>query len=301
MHEPDVVVEHGTGLGVSTLMLGQAAKENGHGRVYSFDNGSGWQPFLGRPQTSDIREDPRFQDLFTCSSGQPSYQSFLRSLLDAAELSEQIECIDASIDYEIASIRHPSSPLLQPLMGQRIDMLYADVSAGPLDLVRLLANYLPILSETASVFFDSLPTFLESYWALEQIVSQLQANKLPRALTMGADQEWIDSIQRLILQRKFTLVHLVEINPKSGQNSVAWLKIEPVDILPYPLGNFSLMGGVKVKREVLVDMYQTGQCNDMNLLVEGMERPSEARNSLQRDEEKGAESPVATQADVVVP
>ena len=49
----------------------------------------------------------------------------------------------------------------------------------------------------------------------------------------GADFPPAAALRAKVANKRFTLVHLTEVKDRD-QNSTAWLKIEPLDILPHP-------------------------------------------------------------------
>ena len=43
MQKPKTIIELGTGLGTTALMIAQALKENNKGKIWTVDNGSDWE------------------------------------------------------------------------------------------------------------------------------------------------------------------------------------------------------------------------------------------------------------------
>ena len=69
MHRPGLAIELGTGLGTTAFAISQAMKQNGVGRLVSFDDGSHWQTTRAHPVVKAY--GPHDQDSYSCSSLQP--------------------------------------------------------------------------------------------------------------------------------------------------------------------------------------------------------------------------------------
>jgi len=225
--KPRVVLELGTGLGVSAAWIGRALRENSNsGRLWTYDDGSSQASFL--PQALGYLEDiPEFREL--CLA-RPDLSRFLKALFELTGVSDYVTEIEQSIDLHagIAAIL-PS----QVTEGQSIDMLFSDFAHGPGEILDLLAAVLPHMSEYSSIFIDSASTYLLSFFMLEQLVEQLNGGKLPHRFTQGRDYEQRQRLLQTICERRFKLIHLIE-NKDRAQNSTAWLKLEPVQWSPPP-------------------------------------------------------------------
>jgi hypothetical protein len=121
-----------------------------------------------------------------------------------------------------------------PFLNHPVDFVFADIQRGPDDILDLLSTFLPRIAESASIFIDSASTSLTGYLFLEKLVEQLNRGKVPRHFVMNKTPQERRVVVDLIQLRRFTLVHLVE-RKRRDQNSTAWIKIEPVDYVPYPM------------------------------------------------------------------
>jgi len=212
MEQPDVVVELGIGAGVTTCMIAQALKENGKGMIWGIDNGEDWT--------------------------EGSYDEFLNKLLNQLELNEVVNF--KNITLTETEFFDPKKP---------IDILFADVgNTGPLECINLLRYYLPKMNKYSSIFIDRSSTIHHAYLLLEQIIKYFQEKKIPACLTSALveedenipkcfttslTKEDTDKLYKLVLNSKFTLMHLTETQKAKKikhQNSTAWIKIEPLDL-----------------------------------------------------------------------
>jgi predicted O-methyltransferase YrrM len=112
---PAVVVELGTGLGVTTLWLAAALEENGSGHLWSVDNGA----HLGQL-------DPVALDDAAAALGfepGPTMQSFARALLDANHLGGRVTLVDATVDFAEAA----EGRLTWALPESPIDWVFSDI------------------------------------------------------------------------------------------------------------------------------------------------------------------------------
>ncbi len=116
-----------------------------------------------------------------------------------------------------------------PFGGETIDLLFSDFQHGPKAILELLGHFLPQMAPASSIFIDSASTAWHSFLLLEQLVAQLNRGQIPKALQ---DQCPVD-LGPVLKNRHVNLVHLTEWKQRD-QNSTAWLKIEPVDLLPQP-------------------------------------------------------------------
>ncbi len=224
--KPRVVLELGTGLGVSAAWIGRALQENGSGRLWTYEDGRSQEAFL--PQAlSSVQDIPEFREL--CVS-RPDLYEFLEKLFELTGVSAHITLVERSIDLQ-AGVGEILPQSVRE--GQTIDMLFSDFAHGPGEILDLLAAVLLHMSEYSSIFIDSASTYLLSFFMLEQLVDQLNAGKLPHRFTQGRDYEQRQRLLQTICERRFKLVHLIE-NKDRAQNSTAWLKLEPVQWSPPP-------------------------------------------------------------------
>lgn len=213
MQAPLNVVELGTGLGATALWVAQAMKEIGAGRIWTIDSGQDWPEILGHSP-----------ELFTPEQRTLDFAGYMAGLIERFGLEEQLEFIERAMPP-------------YPAMGQKLDLLFSDFRHGPNDILAILGHFLPQMAASSSVFIDSASTSFPSYALLELLVTQLNAGKVPLMLlaTTPADQQ--EALREQVRGSRYTLMHLVERKARL-QNSTAWLKIEPVDLRPYPAAPF---------------------------------------------------------------
>lgn len=225
---PKSVVELGTGLGVSSFWIAHALRENSFGHLWTFDDGSHFESMFTsylREQLHSLGEQLKLQAL---SNENLSYSKYFAEMSSFLELENYLTLVQERIDFQENIIKEHWSFLDEP-----IDWLFSDISHGPGAIISLLAEFLPFLASCSSIFIDSASTLLVSYLTLERIIEQLNRGCIPRQFLEVGCEERRTRLLELIHQRKFTLVHLVESKDRS-QNSTAWIKIEPIDFVPYP-------------------------------------------------------------------
>jgi hypothetical protein len=209
MHRPQSLIELGSGSGVCALLAARAMLENGCGKVTSIDNGSHWDKLRERRELAG----------FALGAAE-SYSSFMYRLAAQFEVSDHVEFVYGEL---------PRFP--EP--GHGVDMVFSDYESHPAAIAQLLAFYLPRMNEASSIFIDGASTYLPSFLFLERLVEDLNRGKIPGALLKHIPEQQLGQWMRLSHTRRLTLVHLTE-RKQRDQNSTAWLKIEPVDHIPYP-------------------------------------------------------------------
>ena len=209
MQRPERLLELGTGTGVCTFWAAQGMKENGVGTVLTVDDGSHWEhlktwkglkPRLARPDMS--------------------YHDFLTGMAKRFSVEDRIEFVSASM---------PPFPTFEV----KVDILFSDFEHHPSAILKLFRHFLPLMSSASSIFIDSASTFLPSYLLLERLITQFNQGKVPRAMLQGLPEEKAAALMRHVQAHQFTLVHLTEAKQRD-QNSTAWIKIEPIDVIPHP-------------------------------------------------------------------
>lgn len=296
MQKPEVVLELGTALGVTSFWMAQAVKENGTGRVFTVDNGEAWKvagllferatgqsaetrvqaeaagvfrSFLQRLAARPAFHDAFLRDARRFGAGQlgagdlRGYFEFLDRMAETLGLRQQISFLNGTILAEDAI---PASaeryPFLAPALEHPIDLVFADCGHNTMQVLGLFTQLLPRLSPDGSIFFDSAATYLPSYQALEDTVRQLNAGKVPAILLAGAGERDRARLIEIAATRQFTLVPIVERKGRS-QNSLIWIRMQPVNVIPYPLttnrGLYDEAGGTAVAPETLATYFQTGR------------------------------------------
>lgn len=228
MHAPETVVELGTGFGVSAFWLALAAKRNETGHVWTVDDfelfdrrKSMVEEFMVRLRAAGIisLENSTAEEYYTRISslfGLDPYLTFVNSKIAL---------------NQVGHFNH------YPFAGRPIDLLFSDFKHSGVSILAILGHFLPSMASSSSIFIHSAPTWWPSYLLLEQVCSQLNAGKVPKLLQDFCSTD----LSEFVRQHRIVLVHLTERKDRN-QNSAAWLKIEPVDVLPHPQ---SRMRGMK--------------------------------------------------------
>ena len=207
MQQPEVILELGTGFGSSALFIAQALKENKKGKLLTVDNGEDWDKMK-----------------LNLKKKYNSHKDFFNSCLNKFKLKDFVHF--EQFDLNKTFVINPN---------KTIDILFCDATdSSASGCIKILKSYLPLMSSNSSIFIDRASTINHSYLMLENIINNFNNNKIPQALLASLTQEEIQKIQKIVVDSKFTLVHLVENMDKKVnklQNSTAWIKIEPVDVL----------------------------------------------------------------------
>jgi predicted O-methyltransferase YrrM len=220
--KPKVIVELGTGMGVSTAWMAAAMKENGFGRILTYDNGSHFdkpkvKEFLGQMHGSlqPIAE--------TGATG--DFEEFLTKLFKSVGVSEHVHFFKGDLDLnDVANIA-------QALNGQKIDMLFSDYSHSAEMVQTIVGTFLPMMANTSSIFIDSASTHVPSFLTLERLVELLNHGKIPQRMSLRQSDVQREATKSLMEHSSFKVMHLIE-NLDRPQNSTAWIRIEPYDMVP---------------------------------------------------------------------
>ena len=213
MQAPQTAVELGTGLGATALWVAQAMKEVGAGKLWTIDSGQDWAGILGHSP-----------ELFTPRQRTLDFAGYMADLIAQFGLQQHLEFIARTMPP-------------YPVLGQKLDLLFSDFRHGPNDILEILGHFLPGMADSSSVFIDSASTSFPSYAMLELLVAQLNAGKLPAMLLRATPVDQHEALWQQVRSSRYTLMHMVERKARV-QNSTAWLKIEPVDLRPYPAAPF---------------------------------------------------------------
>jgi len=205
MDKPKTVVELGSGLGTTTLMMAQAIKENKIGTLHTIDDGSDW----------DILK--KFLD-----NENRDYKEFINELLNKYKVKDYVKYYNQNINENSF------------FECKNIDIIFFDCwEAGAKGCVNLIKNYLPKMSGYSHMFFDRSSTIHHAFLILEQVIQYLQKGKIPDIIKEGLTKKEITDLKEFVDSSKFTLIHLNDNKygkKNSLQNSRSWIKIEPIDI-----------------------------------------------------------------------
>ena len=281
MQAPLNVLELGTGFGVTAYWIAQAMKENGGGHIWSVDNGAHWSgiarmlengvPAQFAPLVERVRSHRLFGEI-VFAKGVPTAAQMMQGtqvsdywkiLDDAARmmgLSPHVTFLKGSfLIGDSIEVSAKTYPYLEPVLKEPIDILFADVEHSIQSVLVNISQFLPYMADSASIFIDSASTWLPSYLTLEQTIQQLNNGKVPAIFLSGADSEKKARLFEIVATRRFTLIPLVERKSRN-QNGLAWIKIEPVNVVPYPL---TAIRGVDTEQpvsgEALRDFFERGK------------------------------------------
>jgi hypothetical protein len=225
---PEVVVELGTGMGVTTAWIAAAMKENGVGTVYTYDNGSHYdmpdvKHFLATTPSGAIESLTRI-------AKQDTYETFVTSLFDLCGVREHIKFRKADIDLDQPDV------LTSDFDRKPIDMLFSDYMHSPDMVQNIVRAFLPRMASTSSMFIDSASSHIPSFLTLERMIECFNQQKIPKRILHGMSETDAAITRRLLSESQFRLMHLMEKRDRT-QNSTSWIRIEPIDTLP-PVTSF---------------------------------------------------------------
>ncbi len=225
--KPAVVVELGTGLGVTTAWIAAAMKENGFGKIYSVDNGEHYSP------ADKVWWKVQFRNRLESLVSIPDYQQFIHTVFAEANVAEHVNFIYGDIDLDklgwLETIMQADTPdgKLPP-----VDILFADYNHSPTNTAKIIASFLPRMTPVSSIFIDSASTHYPSYLMLERIVQFFEQGRVPVQMLDHLKQpETRSKLRDIVAASNFKLMHMVE-KQNRAQNSTAWLRIEPTSLLP---------------------------------------------------------------------
>jgi hypothetical protein len=220
LQAPMNIVELGTGLGASAFSMALAAKHNRRGHVWTVDDLS----LFTRDESLLDKVVSNLQREWLVSLNIRDGEQYFIELSRLLDVSGFITFLRRRIDLsEAGHFDHYA------FSSRTIDLLFTDFRHGPSEILQILGHFLPRMSQASSIFIDAAPTFWPSYLLLEQLVFQLNRGHLPKVLR---ERSTVD-LGPVIKNRRIILVHLTEARNRH-QNSRAWLKLEPIDLLPQP-------------------------------------------------------------------
>jgi len=211
MQKPRTVVELGTGDGASTVWIARALQENSDGgHIMTADNGSQYE--IGPHLAEDERK--------------ATYAEYLDHIFKKFGVADTITRVDMDM---------PPFPLPE---GE-IDLLFADFAHGVASVAEIICTYMPKLADVASIFIDSAPTFLPSKLLIDRLVDDFNRGVMPASLLARLSPDDQTVVTEKLRRCRFQVVHLTTAG-RETQNSTAWIKIQPDDILPWPQAPFRL-------------------------------------------------------------
>jgi cephalosporin hydroxylase len=264
MQRPRNILELGTGLGHTALWLAQAAQENGAGHVWTVDNGARWPETLTyvaqrrtvKAEPSDL--DALVADAFDIPPTDTDHVTRLSRLAAGLGLADHVTFLDGTLSLaDTNAVTAQSEPFLAEALERPIDVLYADFDHYPHAILTVLTKYLPLLSESASIFIDSAASYTPAYLALEHTVDQLNHGKLPAIFCAGTTRTQREQLAEIVATRQFTHVALPETKDRN-QNGLAWLRVEPANIVPYPLTRARGLFAAPLPASALEELFEHG-------------------------------------------
>jgi hypothetical protein len=221
MHSPKTIVELGTGLGISAFWMALAAKRNKIGHVWTVDDFE----FFDRNKDKVEEINRKINSLGIVALGGSSADEYYSKMSRRFEFDSCLTFVKSRI--ELNQVAHFDN---YPFGEVPIDLLFADIRHGPLDILALLGHFLARMSPSSSILIHSASTYWPSYLLLEQLVAQLNEGKIPAMLQNFCTTD----LSQACRNRRFLLIHLTQ-QKGVKQNSAAWFKLEPTDLLPHPL------------------------------------------------------------------
>jgi Methyltransferase domain len=220
LQAPRTIVELGTAFGACAFSMAVGAKHNGIGHIWTVDDCLLFEREKTLVETLQSRRKPEWL-------GSLSFQDqkqYLREVGRQLGVNKFLTIVEERID-----LNEPSHFDRYPFNDKTIDLLFTDFKHSPEDILRILGHFLPRMSPASSIFIDAASTFWPSYLLLEQMVAQLNNGQVPWVLQERCNVE----LKEVIINRRILLVHLTDARARH-QNSRAWLKLEPIDLLPHP-------------------------------------------------------------------
>jgi predicted O-methyltransferase YrrM len=222
--KPRVVVELGTGFGVTTAWIAAAMAENGFGAVYTVDNGANFEGARTRHKFDLL--DGELAPL----SSIPDAQGFFAEVFRCAGVSRHVRMIERDID--LTSLEWLDAEFNKDNEHALIDVVFSDFNHSVQTICQILASFLPRMAGNASIFIDSASTKMVSYYMLEHLVKMLENNKVPiEVLDMASSAGQRERLANILNTSIFKLTHLIE-RQERAQNSTAWLSITRPSLLP---------------------------------------------------------------------
>ena len=207
MRQPEHIIELGCGTGATAFCMAQALRENGHGKLLSVDNEQAWPQLAAKLPFQQMGMQPV-----------SSMAAYIGRLTKQFGLSE---CL----------AYHKTELPPFPVPKDELDFLFVDYNHRPENVIKILATYLPIMSRSSIIAFDSAATYFPTYQLLENLERYLAKARVPEILLHDQDEQRRSAVVSLVERSRIKLMHFVE-RDKDEQNSLSALFIEPLDLLP---------------------------------------------------------------------
>mgnify|MGYP003583331330 CR=1 FL=1 len=225
--QPGIVIELGSGFGVTTAWIAAAMKESGRGVLHTYDNGSHFESGAGQRVLQELEAPLRA--FAAAGDERPDYLVYLAPMLRWVDVMDHVVAHQCDIDFK--------SVASSAAFNAGVDIVFSDFNHSPVSIQSLLSAFLPRLADCASIFIDSASTHRLSYLTLEKIVADLNSNKLPLGILAGLSVTEEAALICKVQRSRFRLMHLIEAHVRA-QNSTAWISIEPVDTVATAANHF---------------------------------------------------------------
>jgi hypothetical protein len=225
MERPKTLVEFGTGYGVSALWMALALQANGDGHLWTFDDGSHFPQDRLQLIAATLRRE---MSLAASANEIESLHSYLKWIAKNLGLADRITFVPAHLKdgAAIETLRGA------PGFAHPIDLFFSDYESSAPGLYLMLGELLPYIADQGSIFLDSVSTYYDTFVALERLVMQLNEQRIPNLIGRNSNPEQIALLRHTLETNELRLLHLLEPG-KAKQNSRAWLRKVPVDLIPF--------------------------------------------------------------------
>jgi len=164
MECPNVIVEVGSGAGVTTIAAALALNQNGRGTLWSVDDGADWTHIRKYSQAALGYYDES-----------ESYPRFRARLAEHFRVEDHVRMIAATVSG--GAYFSPESD---------VDLVFIDAgNTTASGCIEILKYYLPKMSAYSSICIDASSIIWDSYLLLELVVGVLNDGRIPGSLLAG--------------------------------------------------------------------------------------------------------------------
>jgi hypothetical protein len=158
-----------------------------------------------------------------------SYGGFLDAMASKFNLLERVTFVEAHLTEKtlVETLQGKTDALNSPL-----DLVFSDYVSSAPGVYETLGALLPYMSDRGSIFLDAIPTRFETYLSLERAVEQLNAHKIPQTISAAFPADHCEALVGMLRKHQLRVIHIVE-RKRRAQNSTAWVRIEPIDLIPF--------------------------------------------------------------------